>query len=352
MFPNDRDSSALKAPFKKQGGKMYGNESSVASIVWWIIGGIGILTFLIILYRSFFTVPQQKAYVVMRFGKLSKIAFEGINTKAFFDTILTEVDLRQQQLDLKVETKTQDNIFVDVSVAVQYNVDREKVEDSVFKLENPHQQMKAYICNSVRAKVPEMTLDDFFAKKQEIADEVKKDLDDQFGSFGFKVHTALVVDIAPDQNVKNSLNAISVSLNNKTAAENNAMAAYIIKVKEAEADKKSKQLQGEGIALQRQAIVGGLETSVEQFTNKIHGVTAEQVIALVTVVQQMDMLTHLGGNSKKNILFISADPSGILNTRDSIMQAIMGGNEGSNETTAKEDINTALPFPTPPGINS
>lgn len=307
---------------------MYGETvSSASSIVWWIVGGVAFIALLTIIYRSFFTVPKQEAAVVMRFGKVSKIAFEGINTKAFFDNVPTRVDLRQQQLNLKVETKTKDNIFVDVTIAVQFNVDRMKVEDAVFKLEEPQKQMAAYITNSVRAQVPLMTLENFFEKKEEIAENVKKDLEDKFTEFGFRVHTALVTDITPDKNVKESLNNISVSLNNLAAATNNAQAAYTLKVKEAEADKESKRLQGEGIALQRKAIVAGLEQSVLDFTNKIPGTNPHEVMSLVIVTQQMDMLTHMGGNSKKNVVFLNADPTSVLKTKESILQGIAAGNE-------------------------
>ena len=112
-----------------------------------------------------------------RFGKFPFIARPGLNFKVpFIDTLAGKVKLRVQQLDVQIETKTEDNVFVKITVSVQYFVVPEKIYEAFYKLEDPHKQITSFVFDVVRARVPKIELDDVFEKKDEIADAVKHEL--------------------------------------------------------------------------------------------------------------------------------------------------------------------------------
>src|SRR3990167_500599 len=155
-----------------------------------------------LLAGTFFTVDQQTAGVVERFGKFSRTATAGLNLKWPFIESVHEISLQVQQLPVKVETKTQDNVFVTVIVSVQYYVMPSKVQDAFYKLDDPAKQLTSFIFDVVRARVPVMKLDDVFEKKDEIADAVRSELQDTMDDFGYGIFKALVTDIDPDASVK------------------------------------------------------------------------------------------------------------------------------------------------------
>jgi regulator of protease activity HflC (stomatin/prohibitin superfamily) len=77
--------------------------------------------------------------------------------------------LRIQQLEVPVETKTSDNVIVNVSIAVQYKVPPDNVEKAFYQLDNPEGQIESYVLASVRGEVPKMKLDDLDENKDQIA---------------------------------------------------------------------------------------------------------------------------------------------------------------------------------------
>ena len=86
-----------------------------------------------LLLASFFTVKQQSAVIVERFGKFNSIRQSGLQIKIpVFDRIAGRVNLRIQQLDVIIETKTKDNVFVKMKVSVQFKVLQEKVYDAFY----------------------------------------------------------------------------------------------------------------------------------------------------------------------------------------------------------------------------
>lgn len=273
-----------------------------------VILGLALLTFVLTL----FTVQQQTAAIIQRFGKFLRIAHPGLNMKIpWVDTVATRVHLRVQQLDVKVETKTEDNVFVHVVVAVQYIVLPDKVYDAFYKLSDPQGQITAYVFDVIRARIPKIKLDDVFEKKDEVADAVKNELAQAMDDFGYGIVKALVTDIDPDPKVKEAMNEINAAQRMRVAATEKGEAERILKVKAAEAEAQSKALQGKGIADQRRAIVEGLRTSVEEFRNGVPGSTAHDVMNLVLMTQYFDTLKEVGQASKSNTILIPHSPGGL-----------------------------------------
>ena len=286
-----------------------------------------------LLADGFFIVRQQTSAVVERFGKFKRIANSGLNLKIpLVDRIAGRLSLRIQQLDVRVETKTKDNVFVFVVVSVQYYVLPTKSVDAFYRLQNAQAQITSFVFDTVRARVPSIILDDLFEKKDEIALAVKTELDQVMDDFGYGIVKALVTDIDPDAKVKVSMNEINAAQRLREAAVQQAEADKIRVVKAAEAEAESKALQGQGIANQRKAIIEGLKESVESFNSQIQGTKAEDVMNLVLMTQYFDTIKDIGLSGKGNTILIPHSPGGMQDISSELRNAIITANEVSTSS--------------------
>jgi regulator of protease activity HflC (stomatin/prohibitin superfamily) len=287
---------------------------------------IGIVVAVILIALAIFMVRQQTFAVIERWGKFKRSVGPGIHLKVpIMDRVAGRVSIRVQELNVSIKTKTNDNVFVDLLIAVQYFVDGEdKVWDAFYRLTNPQNQMESWIFDNVRAKVPGMTLDSVFENKEEIAKEIEDSLSDRLSEYGYKLVRALVNDIQPDKGVADAMNEINRQQRLRVAAEHEGEAKKIIVIKEAEADARSKELSGEGIAKQRIAIVAGLRESVKDASDAL-GVDPQAVMTLVLMTQYYDMLTDVGRNSRTNTIMLPHSPGAVNELRDQIISAIETG---------------------------
>ncbi|MDG1397111.1 MAG: SPFH domain-containing protein [Polaribacter sp.] len=262
---------------------------------------------LIILFAAFFMVKQQTAAIIERFGKFQSIRHSGLQMKIpLVDRVAGRLSLKIQQLDVIIETKTLDDVFVKLKVSVQYKVIREKVYDAFYKLDYPHDQITSYVFDVVRAEVPKMKLDDVFVKKDDIAIAVKSELNDAMMTYGYDIIKTLVTDIDPDAQVKEAMNRINASEREKVAAQYEGDAQRILIVERAKAEAESKRLQGQGIADQRREIARGLEESVEVL-NKV-GINSQEASALIVVTQHYDTLQSIGQETNSNLILLPNSP--------------------------------------------
>jgi regulator of protease activity HflC (stomatin/prohibitin superfamily) len=285
-----------------------------------------VLGFLV--FVSLFTVKQQTAAVVQRFGKFVRIADPGLNILIpFIERVAGVVNLRVDQLDVKVETKTEDNVFLHVMVAVQFYVQNDKVYEAFYKLQDPEKQITSFVFDVVRARVPKIKLDDVFEKKDEIAIAVKEELEQVMSDFGYGIVKALVTDIDPDKKVKESMNEINAAQRMRVAASEKGEADRILKVKAAEADAQSKALQGKGLADQRKAIILGLKESVSDFKESLPNSTEQDVLNLVLLTQYFDTIKDLGMNSNSNTVMIPHSPGAVNDMMQQVMNTIVTANQ-------------------------
>lgn len=251
---------------------------------------------------------QQTAAMVERLGKFSGVRLAGLQFKVpFIDRVAGRLSLRVQQLDVPVETKTRDDVFVRLKVSVQFFVLKDKIFDAFYRLENAHDQITSYIFDVVRAEVPKMRLDDVFVKKDDIALAIKGELDGAMNEYGYGIVKALVTDIDPASEVKIAMNRINASEREKLAAEYEGEAERIRIVARAKAEAESKRLQGQGIADQRREIARGLEDSVD-ILNKV-GINSQEASALIVVTQHYDTLQAMGENTNSNLILLPNSPS-------------------------------------------
>jgi regulator of protease activity HflC (stomatin/prohibitin superfamily) len=270
---------------------------------------LGVILFfgLLILLSSFFTVKQQTAVIVERFGKFQSIRQAGLQLKIpIIDKIAGRINLKIQQLDVIIETKTKENVFVKMKVSVQFVVIQEKVYEAFYKLQYPHDQITSYVFDVVRAEVPKLKLDDVFERKDDIAVAVKRELNEAMTTYGYDIINTLITDIDPDIQVKNAMNRINAADREKSAAEYEAEAQRIRIVAKAKAEAESKRLQGQGIADQRREIARGLVESVNVL-NEV-GINSQEASALIVVTQHYDTLQAIGADTNSNLILLPNSP--------------------------------------------
>jgi len=285
--------------------------------------GLGVFLVLVIVIGSFFTVQTAEMAVITRFGRYVRSADAGLNWKIpLIESVAGRVSLRVNQIELTMETKTKDNVFVTIPISVQTRVRAEKVFAAYYSLSDPEAQIRAYVEQVVLGHVPGMTLDEVFASQSGIAAAVKRELDVDMAAFGYEIINVLVTDIIPDAKVKSAMNDINAAQREQVAAAARGEAEKILVVKKAEAEAESKALQGQGIANQRKAIIEGLRGSIEDFQKTLGDTSAKEVMQLVLVTQYFDTLKSIGELNKTNTLFLSHSPGAVQSMSEQILQAI------------------------------
>ncbi|KAL4344894.1 Hypersensitive-induced response protein [Arachis hypogaea] len=272
-------------------------------------------------------VEQSTVVIKERFGKFEEVLEPGCHCIPWVtgDRLAGHLSLRLQQLDVRCETKTKDNVFVNVVASIQYRALADKASDAFYKLSNTKSQIQAYVFDVIRASVPKLNLDDTFEQKNDIARAVEQGLEKAMSAYGYEIVQTLIVDIEPDEHVKRAMNEINAAARLRVAATEKAEAEKILQIKRAEGEAESKYLSGLGIARQRQAIVDGLRDSVLGFSVNVPGTTAKDVMDMVLVTQYFDTMREIGAASKSSAVFIPHGPGAVRDVatqiRDGLLQA-------------------------------
>ena len=296
-----------------------------------------VLLALFVFWTFIFIVKQQTAVIVERFGRFQSIRSSGLRFKIpVIDRIAGRVNLKIQQLDVLVETKTKDDVFVRLKISVQFQVIKTKVYEAFYKLENSNDQITSYVFDVVRAEVPKMKLDDVFERKDDIAIAVKRELNQSMLDYGYDIIKTLVTDIDPDVQVKAAMNRINAAEREKVAAEYEAEAERIKIVAKARAEAESKRLQGQGIADQRREIARGLEESVEVLNNV--GINSQEASALLVVTQHYDTLQSVGEATQSNLILMPNSPHA---GSDMLSQLITSFSASHQVAQTNQAVNTA-----------
>jgi len=285
-----------------------------------------IIISILLVFSAAFIVKQQTAVVLERFGKFLNIRNAGLQFKIpLVDRVAARLSLRIQQLDVIVETKTKDDVFVHLKISIQFQILHEKVYDAFYKLQNPHEQLTSYIFDLVRAEVPKMILDDVFEKKDDIAQAIQRELKDAMLKYGYDIVKALVTDIDPDPTVKEAMNRINAAEREKIAAQHEGDAQRILIVERAKAEAQSKRLQGKGIADQRREIARGLEESVDTL-NKA-GINPQEASALIVITQHYDTLQSIGADSSSNLILLPNNPNAASTMLNDMTASLLAANK-------------------------
>ncbi len=303
-----------------------------------------------VVMSSFFVVRQQSAVIIERWGRFIGARGAGLHFKIpVFDRVAGRVSLKIQQLDVLVETKTKDNVFVKLKVSVQFRVMEDIIYEAFYKLQNPTEQITAYVFDVVRAEVPKLKLDDVFERKDDIAIAVRRELEEAMNEYGYGIVKALVTDIDPDHAVKNAMNRINAAEREKLAAEYEGESSRILIVAKARAEAESKRLQGQGIADQRREIAKGLEDSVAVLNNA--GINSQEASALIVITQHYDTLQNLGEHSRSQLILLPNAPSAASDMLGQLVASFVAsremGDEMKNTTLKLKEGQKAQALPEP-----
>lgn len=260
--------------------------------------------------------------VIERFGKYNRLLPPGLGFYiCCVENLVGRVEYRVKQLDVQVETKTLDNVFINAVVTIQYQVLQEKVYEAFYSLTDPPRQITAHVFDVIRAELPNLELDAVFEAKEDLALNVKNALTDIMTKYGYQIMQVLITDLDPDQRVKNAMNEINSSKRLKFAVAERAEGEKILKVKSAEAEAEAKYLSGVGVAKQRKAIVDGLRTSIVDFTEGIQGTTSKDTLDLLLLTQYFDCIKDVGTAPNCRTTFVPTSKSFGDDMRSSLLQA-------------------------------
>ncbi|AED96099.1 Hypersensitive-induced response protein 4 [Arabidopsis thaliana] len=270
-------------------------------------------------------IEQASVGVVERWGRFEHIAEPGCH---FFNPLAGQwlagvLSTRIKSLDVKIETKTKDNVFVQLVCSIQYRVVKASADDAFYELQNPKEQIQAYVFDVVRALVPMMTLDALFEQKGEVAKSVLEELEKVMGAYGYSIEHILMVDIIPDPSVRKAMNEINAAQRLQLASVYKGEAEKILQVKRAEAEAEAKYLGGVGVARQRQAITDGLRENILNFSDKVEGTSAKEVMDLIMITQYFDTIRDLGNSSKNTTVFLPHGPGHVRDISDQIRNGMM-----------------------------
>ncbi|XP_009759900.1 hypersensitive-induced reaction 1 protein-like [Nicotiana tabacum] len=272
-------------------------------------------------------VDQSTVAITEQFGKYQNVLQPGCHCLPSFlgFKVAGHLSLRVQQLDVRCETKTKDNVFVNVVASVQYRALADEANDAFYRLTNTKGQIQAYVFYVIRASVPKLNIDDVFEQKNGIARAVEDELEKAMSAYGYEIVQTLIVDIEPDEHVKRAMNEINAAARMRVAANEKAEAEKILQIKRAEGEAESMYLSGLGVARQRQAIVDGLRDSVLGFSVNVPGTSAKDVMDMVLLTQYFDTMKEIGASSRSSAVFLPHGPGAVREAasqiRDGLLQA-------------------------------
>lgn len=275
-----------------------------------------------------FQVEQSTVAVKEHFGKFDQVLEPGFHCVPWCIgyNVAGSLSLRVHQLDVRCETKTKDNVFVNVVASIQYRALAETASDAFYKLSNTKQQIQAYVFDVIRGSVPRLDLDSTFLQKNDIAKAVENELEKAMSAYGFEIVQTLIVDIEPDAQVKRAMNEINAAARLRVAANEKAEAEKILQIKNAEGEAESKYLSGIGVARQRQAIIDGLRDSVLAFSRNVAGTSPKDVLDMVLVTQYFDTMKEIGASSKSSSVFIPHAPGAVKDIAAQIREGLLQAN--------------------------
>lgn len=291
----------------------------------WIITAIAVIVVVVLLAKTFFTVKQQTEVLVERFGKFARAAGPGLHVKIpFVEHVAGQVSYRVDDIPVKMQTKTKDNVFVDVSLSIQYRAVEGHAREAWYGLDDPVKQITQYVYDAVRAFIPTQNLDDTFDHKDELADQVDRSLSATMAAYGWSIERVLVTDIDPDAKVKQAMNSIQVAQRDQIAATAQGEANKIRVTKEAEAQAEAARLAGKGIADQRIEITKGLTASILQVKDATDGhVDETSILSLQVLTQYTEMMERIGQAASNSTIFLPGSPDGAGQLQQAIRDAML-----------------------------
>ncbi len=266
-----------------------------------------------VLVISIKVVKQQTAYTVETFGKFSRVIYPGINIVIpLVENTARKINLSTMNLDFSILAITFDKVNISIDCTLIYKVIYQKVYQATYSLENPTASIKALVENTIRAFVATQTHEQTIQSRDEMTNFLMTHLTQKLEAFGFAIDSFQVRDIILPREITEAMSRVISSKRNQEAAFNEAQGKYILAVKEAEAQKETRRLQGEGLAAERDAIINGLSKSIHDM-QQATGASATAVMNIVLMNQYIDMMRTISNDKSGNTktVFINPSPNGM-----------------------------------------
>jgi len=279
----------------------------------------------IIILANIKIVKQNTVLVVEFLGKYRRIMTTGLNLKVpLLERIANTVSMRQQNFVISGKYPSADKVIVDVATNLIFEVDPagEGVQRFTYALLNARQSMEATIENSLRTYIAKETHEGILEKKEELALHIQTDLEKQFNEWGMIIKSFQITNVNFPLTITDAMSEVVASQQLRKAAENKGEAAKIQAVKEAEGEKERKRLQGEGIALEREAIAEGLRKSIET-VQKTTNQSSSEILAILNLTQYLDTLKSIGISQNSKVIFMDTN----IQKTSELMQQLMASME-------------------------
>jgi regulator of protease activity HflC (stomatin/prohibitin superfamily) len=266
-----------------------------------------LLILLVLLLAASIRIVEQNTVLVIEFlGKYNRMMRAGFNLKIpVLERVANRVSLRQQNFAIDGRYPSADKVIVDIATNLIYEVDdsEDGIKQFTYKLENRNQSIGAIIENSLRTYVAKETHEGILEKKEELANHIRKDLEEQFKDWGMYIKSFQITNVNFPQTITNAMSEVVASQQLRKAAENKGEAIKIQAIKEAEAEKERKRLQGEGVAQEREAIAKGLEQSIMTL-QKVSNQNPKEIMAILSLTQYLDTLKSVGMTNNSKVIFM------------------------------------------------
>lgn len=285
---------------------------------------------IVVLIAGIRIVQQNNVYVIEFLGKYSRIMTAGFNIKIpILERVANRVSLRQQNFSNEGKYPSGDKVIVDITTNLIYavNPSAEGIQRYTYVLYDPHESIGAIIENSLRTYIAKETHEGILEKKEELALHIQGDLEKQFSEWGMIIRSFQITNVTFPTTITDAMSEVVASQQLRKAAENKGEAIKIQAIKEAEAEKERKRLQGEGIALEREAIAEGLRKSIETVQTATHQSSTE-ILAILNLTQYLDTLKSIGTGENAKVIFMDTN---IRKTQDLMQQLIAGMETKENQ---------------------
>jgi regulator of protease activity HflC (stomatin/prohibitin superfamily) len=286
---------------------------------------IAIICVIILFFFGFCTVEQNTVAIVEVFGKFNRILPAGLQFRIpFIEQIRERITLRQQNFALEGNYPSQDKVIVTISTNLIFSVypTEEGMKRFVYALSDRKGSIAAVVENSLRTYIAKETHEGILEKKEELASHIKTDVLDQFGQWGMDLVSFQITNVTFPKTITDAMSEVVASEQLRKAAQNKGEAAKIQAIKEAEGEKERKRLQGEGIALEREAIAEGLRSSIE-IMKSATGHNSKEILATLSLTQYLDTLKQIGSTENTKVIFLDTN----VEKTTSILQQLISSQE-------------------------
>lgn len=288
-----------------------------------------LVIFFVFILPNIRIVSQNTVYVIEFLGRYRRFMSAGLNFKIpLLERIASKITLRQQNFAIDGQYPSQDKVIVDISTNLIYSVNASEdgIKNYTYALQNREQSIGAIIENSLRTYIAKETHEGILEKKEELALHIRSDLEKQFEEWGMIINSFQITNVNFPATITTAMSEVVASQQLRKAAENKGEAVKIQAIKEAEGEKERKRLQGEGIALEREAIAAGLKQSVETLREATKQ-SSEQIMTILTLTQYLDTLKSIGQNDNSKVIFLDSS----VGKNGELMQQLMSSFEASKK---------------------